>query len=173
MTMNTKFRAAIALALTLSLCDVAPAQALRPGYNRDVIYQVFVDRFFDGSSSNNYSADPLYDATGTNLQKYLGGDFQGLTSKVPYLKNMGVSAIWITSPLDNRNSLATGGSAAPYHGYEMRDTLVPDEHFTNSAKSWQPFDDFVTAAHANGIKVIVDFAPNHSNSATFVVVVNI
>lgn len=163
MTMNTKFRAAIALALTLSLCDVAPAQAPRPGYNRDVIYQVFVDRFFDGSSSNNYSADPLYDATGTNLQKYLGGDFQGLTSKVPYLKNMGVSAIWITSPLDNRNSLATGGSAAPYHGYEMRDTLVPDEHFTNSAKSWQPFDDFVTAAHANGIKVIVDFAPNHSN----------
>ena len=153
----------VALIAALALSSAASAQALRAGYNRDVIYQVFVDRFFDGSSANNYAADPLFDASGSNLQKYLGGDFQGLTAKVPYLKNMGVSAIWITSPLDNRNALATGGSAAPYHGYEMRDTLLPDEHLTNSAKSWQPFDDFVTAAHANGIKVIVDFAPNHSN----------
>ena len=76
----------------------AIAQTIRPGYNRDVIYQVFVDRFFDGNAANNIAADPLFDATGANLQKYVGGDFQGLTSKVTYLKNMGVSAIWITSP---------------------------------------------------------------------------
>jgi glycosidase len=146
------------------LADAVAQTPPRPGYNRDVIYQVFVDRFFDGSSSNNYASDPLFDATGTNLQKYLGGDFQGLAAKVPYLKNMGISAIWITSPLDNRNLLALAGSTAPYHGYEMRDTLLPDEHFTTAARSWQPFDDFVTAAHDNGIKVIVDFAPNHSNA---------
>lgn len=139
------------------------AQALRPGYNRDVIYQVFVDRFLDGSTANNYPSDPLFDASGTNLQKYIGGDFQGLTSKITYLKNMGVTAVWVTSPLDNRNLTALAGSTAPYHGYEMRDTLLPDEHVTTSTRSWQPFDDFVTAAHAAGIKVIVDFAPNHSN----------
>lgn len=149
--------------LTLSLMPSANAQALRPGYNRDVIYQVFVDRFFDGSSVNNYPSDPLFDASGSNLQKYLGGDFQGLTAKVPYLKNMGISAIWITSPLDNRNLQAIGGSFSPYHGYEMRDTLRPDEHLTDAARSWTPFDNFVTAAHNAGIKVIVDFAPNHSN----------
>ncbi len=150
----------LALPLTASFAE---AQTLRPGYNRDVIYQVFVDRFFDASAANNYAADPLFDSAGTNLQKYLGGDFQGLTAKMPYLQNMGVSAIWVTSPLDNRNLTALAGSLAPYHGYEMRDTLKPDEHFTTSARSWQPFDDFVTAAHNAGIKVIVDFAPNHSN----------
>lgn len=142
---------------------ILQAQAIRPGYNRDVIYQVFVDRFFDGSAANNYAADPLFDASGANLQKYTGGDFQGLTAKINYLKNMGISAVWVTSPLDNRNLLALAGSTAPYHGYEMRDTQRPDEHFTDAAQNWQPFDDFVTAAHNAGIKVIVDFAPNHSN----------
>lgn len=154
---------ALGLAALLGLAGIAQAQVMRPGYNRDVIYQVFVDRFFDGTSVNNYAGDPLFDGSGSNLQKYQGGDFQGLTSKINYLRNMGVTAIWITSPLDNRNLAAIGGSFAPYHGYEMRDTLLPDEHFTNSARSWQPFDAFVTAAHNAGIKVIVDFAPNHSN----------
>src|SRR6185369_16115000 len=105
---------------------VAHAQSLRPGFNRDVIYQVFVDRFFDGTTVNNYSGDPLFDASGTNLSKYVGGDFQGLAAKVPYLKNLGISAVWVTSPLDNRNLTALAGSTAPYHGYEMRDTLLPD-----------------------------------------------
>ncbi|MBK8286450.1 MAG: IPT/TIG domain-containing protein [Ahniella sp.] len=155
--------AAAALVLAMSAGHVSAQTPLRPGYNRDVIYQVFVDRFFDGSTTNNYGSDPLFDATGTDLQKYLGGDFQGLTAKMSYLKNMGITAIWVTSPLDNRNLLALAGSKAPYHGYEMRDTLKPDEHFTNASQSWQPFDDFVSAAHFNGIKVIVDFAPNHSN----------
>jgi glycosidase len=157
-------RLAVAVtALALLAGGHAQAQALRAGYNRDVIYQVFVDRFFDGTTVNNPGGDPLFDGTKSNLQKYQGGDFQGLTQKIPYLKNMGITSIWITSPLDNRNISATNASFAPYHGYEMRDTLLPDEHFTTSARSWQPFDDFVTAAHNNGIKVIVDFAPNHSN----------
>ncbi len=153
----------LALVVALPLASAADAQTIRPGYNRDVIYQVFVDRFFDGSSTNNPAGDPLFDSTGSNLAKYLGGDFQGLTAKMSYLQNLGVSAIWVTSPLDNRNLTALAGSLAPYHGYEMRDTLKPDEHFTTSARSWQPFDDFVIAAHNAGIKVIVDFAPNHSN----------
>ncbi len=153
----------LAVATGLSMAAIASAQSLRPGYNRDVIYQVFVDRFFDGSSANNYASDPLFDATGTNLSKYIGGDFQGLAQKVNYLKNMGVSAVWVTSPLDNRNLQTLNGSFAPYHGYEMRDTQKPDEHFTDSARNWTAFDSFVTAAHNAGIKVIVDFAPNHSN----------
>lgn len=155
--------ACLALPVALSFAQFADAQTQRPGYNRDVIYQVFVDRFFDGTTINNPAADPLFDASGANLQKYLGGDFQGLTAKMSYLQNMGVSAIWVTSPLDNRNLQALAGSVAPYHGYEMRDTLLPDEHFTTTARSWAPFDSFVTAAHNAGIKVIVDFAPNHSN----------
>lgn len=157
----------LGMALTgflLATPRVARAQTptpLRPGFNRDVIYQVFVDRFFDGDAANDTGS--LYDSSHTNWGKYWGGDFQGLTAKISYLQNMGVTAIWVTSPLDNRNVQALAGSTAPYHGYEMRDTLLPDEHFTNSINSWQPFDDFVTAAHSAGIKVIVDFAPNHSN----------
>jgi glycosidase len=157
------FAAIGSLLSLLAMVGSASAQTLRAGYNRDVIYQVFVDRFFDGSSANNYSSDPLFDPSGTDLQRYIGGDFQGLTQKVGYLKNMGISAIWVTSPLDNRNLQTLNGSFAPYHGYEMRDTQKPDEHFTDAARNWTAFDSFVTAAHNAGIKVIVDFAPNHSN----------
>ena len=78
----------LALLLALPLASAAEAQTLRPGYNRDVIYQVFVDRFFDANAANNYPADPLFDPAGTNLQKYLGGDFQGLTAKMGYLQNI-------------------------------------------------------------------------------------
>ena len=44
-----------------------------------------------------------------------------------------------------------------------RDFKRVEEHFGDSSNSWTAFDGLVTAAHNAGIKVIVDFAPNHSN----------
>ena len=120
-SIRPSLRTGLLATLALLAAATAPAQSLRPGYNRDVIYQVFVDRFFDGTTVNNYPADPLYDGTGNDLQKYQGGDFQGLTSKINYLRNMGVTAIWVTSPLDNRNlqALAERFPKAELHGVDL------------------------------------------------------
>jgi len=78
-----------------------------------------------------------------------------------YLAGMGVTAIWISPPVDNLNTNIPDGSGNPtasYHGYQGRDFKRIEEHFGN----WTDFDNLVTAAHQNGIKVVVDFAPNHS-----------
>jgi glycosidase len=79
---------------------------------------------------------------------------------------MGVTAIWISPPMDNLNvSIPDGGGnpTAPYHGYQGRDFKRIEEHSADVNNFWTTFDNMVTAAHANGIKVIVDFVPNHSN----------
>lgn len=147
---------------------LAPLSATRAAdFKREVIYQIITDRFFDGSSTNNNPAQSsgLYDSTKTNWRAYWGGDLAGIQQKMSYLAGMGVTAIWISPPVDNLNTNIPDGSGNPtasYHGYQARDFKRIEEHFGNSSNSWTEFDNLVTAAHANGIKVIVDFAPNHS-----------
>ena len=118
------------------------------------------------TANNNPSQSAgLYDATKTNWRAYWGGDLQGIQQKMSYLAGMGVTAIWISPPVDNLNTNIPDGGGNPtasYHGYQGRDFKRIEEHFGNPANTWTDFDAMVIAAHQNGIKVIVDFAPNHS-----------
>jgi glycosidase len=152
------------LVLTISGASVnGPAQ----DFKKQVIYQIVTDRFFDGDASNN---DPpqsagMYDSTKTNWQDYWGGDLAGIQQHLAYLAGMGVTAIWISPPVDNIDVLATlgGTSYAPYHGYWARDMQQIEEHFGDVNNTWAAFDNLVAAAHQNGIRLIVDFAANDSN----------
>jgi len=152
------------LTLTVAGASVAgPTQ----DFKKQVIYQIVTDRFFDGDPTNN---DPpqspgMYDSTQTNWQMYWGGDLAGIQQKIAYLAGMGVTAIWISPPVDNINQLAvlSGTSYAPYHGYWARDMQQIEEHFGDANNSWAAFDNLITAAHQSGIRVIVDFAANDSN----------
>ncbi len=152
------------LALLLSLAQL-PARAA--DFKREVIYQIITDRFFDGSTSNNNPAQSagLYDATKTNWRAYWGGDLAGIQQKMSYLAGLGVTALWISPPVDNLNANIPDGNGNPtaaYHGYQGRDFKRVEEHFGNASNAWTDFDNLVTAAHTNGIKVVIDFAPNHS-----------
>ncbi len=136
-------------------------------FKREVIYQIMTDRFFDGSTANNNPAQSsgLYDATKSNWRLYWGGDLAGIQQKMSYLAGLGVTAIWISPPVDNLNTNIPDGQGNPtasYHGYQARDFKRIEEHFGDVNNTWTDFDNLVTAAHQNGIKVIVDFAPNHS-----------
>lgn len=136
-------------------------------FKREVVYQIITDRFFDGDSGNNNPAQSsgLFDASKTNFQAYWGGDLAGIQQKVSYLAGMGITAIWISPPVDNGNvNIGASPIGAPYHGYQGRDFKRIEEHFGDASNSWTAFDNLVAAAHSNGIKVIVDFAPNHSNN---------
>ena len=140
-------------------------------FKKQVIYQIVTDRFFDGDASNNNPSQSagLFDATKTNWHLYWGGDLAGIQQKMSYIKGLGATAIWISPPLDNLNLNIPDGSGNPtatYHGYAARDFKRIEEHFGSSTNTWTAFDNLVSAAHANGIKVIVDFAPNHSNDNT-------
>jgi len=135
-------------------------------FKKQVIYQIVTDRFFNGSTGNDNPSQSsgLFDSTQTNWLAYWGGDLAGIEQKMSYLKGMGITAIWISPTVDNENlNLNNTPISAPYHGYDARDFMRVEEHFGDSANSWAPFDNLVAAAHQNGIKVIVDWANNHSN----------
>jgi glycosidase len=135
----------------------------------DVIYLIMPDRFSDGDPSNN---DPptsrgLYDRSKSRY--YHGGDFQGIINKLPYLKELGITALWLNPWYDNVNHLnereqypdTPGGPKAPitdYHGYGAVDFYGVEEHFGTLEK----LRELVDKAHQLGIKVIQDQVANHS-----------
>lgn len=130
-------------------------------FNTDVIYQIVTDRFIDGDITNNPSS-PLYDSTRTSLKKYFGGDWKGITNKINdgYFTNMGITALWISPPVENIYSIMAGDSTS-YHGYWARDFKKTNPYFG----SFTDFQTLVNTAHSNNIKVVVDFAPNHTSPA--------
>lgn len=156
------------------LLFLASALVSLPGHAQDfkkqVIYEIITDRFFDGDTTNNNPSQSagLYDSTKSNWQVYWGGDLAGIQQKMSYIKGLGVTAIWISPPVDNDNLNTYGTGSSPmagYHGYWARDFQRIEEHFGDASNTWTAFDNLVTAAHQNGIKVIVDFAANHTNPA--------
>ncbi len=137
-------------------------------FKKQVIYQIITDRFFDGDTSNNNppQSSGLFDPTKTNWRLYWGGDLAGIQQKMSYIKGLGATAIWISPPVDNLNLNipdSSGNPTATYHGYAARDFKRIEEHFGDANNTFAAFDNLIAAAHANGIKVIVDFAPNHTN----------
>ncbi|MDR3070323.1 MAG: glycoside hydrolase family 13 protein [Propionibacteriaceae bacterium] len=78
------------------------------------------------------------------------GDLVGIAEKVPYLKDLGVDAVWL-SPF-YPSALADGG-------YDVDDYRNVDPKIGTLAE----FDAMVAAFHDTGIKVIVDIVPNHSS----------
>jgi len=135
----------------------------------DVMYLIMPDRFQDGDRSNN---DPppsrgLYDRT--KPRHYHGGDLQGIIDRLPYLKELGVTALWLNPWYDNVNHLneketypeVPNGPKRPitdYHGYGAVDFYAVEEHFGDMAK----LRELVDKAHAMGIKIIQDQVANHS-----------
>ncbi|GCD89521.1 glycoside hydrolase family 13 protein [Nocardioides sp. LS1] len=78
------------------------------------------------------------------------GDLPGITSRLPYLRDLGVDALWITpfytSPQND-------------HGYDVADYTDVDPLFGSIADA----DALLDRAHELGLKVIVDLVPNHSS----------
>ncbi|NJE02385.1 alpha-amylase family glycosyl hydrolase [Thermococcus sp. JdF3] len=145
-----------ALAMILMLLLILPPAGAHAVPERGVIYQVMVDRFYDGNQSNN---EPFYDPTHTNYRLYWGGDLEGLTGRLDYIASLGVSMIWVSPVNDNINKMAHG--SAPYHGYWTRDYKRIEEHFG----TWEDFRRLVKEAEKRDICVIVDYVPNHAGPA--------
>lgn len=128
----------------------------------DVIYLLMPDRFVDGDPTNNDPAKSkgLYDRSKT--RRYHGGDLQGVIDKLPYLKSLGITAIWTTPIYDNNDKLDykefyDNEPTTGYHGYGAVDMYSVEEHFGDVAK----LRELVEKAHALGIKVIQDQVANH------------
>jgi alpha-glucosidase len=104
----------------------------RPWWHDAVFYQVYVRSFADSD--------------GDGL-----GDLPGITSRLRYVRDLGVDAVWITPFYPS-----------PQHdaGYDVADYTGVDPRFG----SLSDVDDLLARAHALGLKVVVDLVPNHTSS---------
>jgi glycosidase len=129
----------------------------------DVVYLLMPDRFADGDPSNDDppSSNGLFDRT--KPRYYHGGDFRGVLDKLPYLKALGVTTLWLNPWYDNVNHLNEKERydnlpIADYHGYGAVDFYGVEEHFGTMAE----LRALVEAAHAAGFKVVQDQVANHT-----------
>src|SRR5580698_543580 len=85
----------VLVALFLSTVRGAPQVAPNTLWQRQSIYQIITDRFYDGDRSND-DADGNYDPAGHRGTSVHGGDFKGIEEKLDYIKSLGATAIWIS-----------------------------------------------------------------------------
>ena len=145
----------------LSFADENPSKS----WDEEIIYMVMTDRFFDGDPSNNNpdNIEGSYDKD--HLEAYHGGDFRGITDKVPYLKDLGITTLWITPIVKNidTNMMADrGGKQYAYHGYWASDFTKIDPHLGTE----DDLKELIDVLHENGIKLMVDVVINHSGYGT-------
>jgi alpha-glucosidase len=79
------------------------------------------------------------------------GDLSGIRSRLPYLRNLGVDAIWLTPFYPSPDA---------DHGYDVADYVDVDTRFGTLAE----FDALVRDAHEVGLRVVIDIVPNHTSS---------
>ncbi len=108
--------------------------AVPPGdewWRHAVVYQIYVRSFADGNGDGT-------------------GDIAGMRSRLPYLEQLGVDAVWINPWY--RSPLLDGG-------YDVADYREINEQFGTTAEA----EEFIADARRHGIRVLVDLVPNHTS----------
>jgi glycosidase len=116
------------------------------------IYFLMVDRF------NNSAAPPRHQPfDDPNFYDFQGGNIASIQDQLPYIKQLGAGAIWLSPVLANM-PLQPG----TYHGYGIHDFLHVDSRFARDPNNADnELRSFVDAAHNLGIYVILDIVLNH------------
>jgi neopullulanase len=120
--------------------------------NKDLIYLIMPDRFSNGDTTNDSFANMR--ETGIRRDSMFrrhGGDIQGIMNHLDYLKELGVTAIWLTPAIENDEPHAS------YHGYAVTDHYKIDARFGTN----ELYKQFVEKCHAMGLKVVMDLVHNH------------
>lgn len=113
-----------------------------------VFYQIFVDRFYKASDKDESYINAEWGDMPTPKSFY-GGDLDGIRVKLPYIKALGVNAIYLTPIFKSCSN----------HKYNISDYYRIDEAFGGE----QALERLVNACRENGIKVVLDAVFNHVN----------
>jgi glycosidase len=124
----------------------------------DVMYLIMPDRFADGDLSNDQVPGFRAPDDRSAGRAYHGGDLKGIKDHLDYLQQLGITTLWTTPLYDN----SANQRADSYHGYSATDMYGVDPHLG----SMEDYRALVVAAHARGMKVVLDTVPNHVGPAT-------
>ena len=119
--------------------------------SKDVMYLLMPDRFANGNPSNDSDKTVTEKANRSLPGGRHGGDIEGIIKNIPYLNELGVTAIWST-PLCEDND-----ETYSYHGYGQSDVYKIDPRYGTN-------EDYLRLSqelHKSGMKNIMDYVTNH------------
>lgn len=119
--------------------------------SRDIVYLIMPDRFSNGDPSNDNVAGMHEGLERDSLVGRHGGDLQGIINHLDYIKDLGMTAIWLNPELENDQKKES------YHGYAVTDHYRVDRRFGSN----ELLVDLVNKSHAMGLKVVRDVVINH------------
>jgi len=148
-TLHYRLRIVVAL-IVFNFCFFAQgfAQSFTPPDPEDlIIYQIFIDRFANGDPSND-DGNPRASFDPSGSRGFHGGDIEGIRQRLPYIRQLGANAIWITPFVEN---------VSQYHGYAAYDWYSVDPNFGTI----EDLRGLVSDANDLGIAVYFDLVAGH------------
>jgi glycosidase len=116
----------------------------------DSIYLIMPDRFANGDPANDEPAEPPGSHDRAKARAYHGGDLRGIREHLDYLKDLGVTTLWLTP-------IVKTGATEDYHGYGGVDLYAVEPHLG----TLRDYQELVAAAHQQRMKIVFDIVPNH------------
>ncbi|HSC52798.1 MAG TPA: alpha-amylase family glycosyl hydrolase [Phnomibacter sp.] len=132
----------------------------------DMVYLIMPDRFANGDATNDHIAGYRDErADRSNPSAHHGGDLQGVIDHLPYLKELGVTSIWMCPVVENDMpwKQEPGGAISGYHGYWITDHYAIDKRYGGNAM----YKKMIEQSHAAGLKIIQDAVYNHVGDEHF------
>jgi neopullulanase len=124
------------------------------GFNpADVLYLITPDRFANGNTANDDLDSVKVNRESPNARH--GGDLEGIREHIDYLKDLGISTVWVNPVQENK---MRGGS---YHGYAITDFYKIDPRFGTN----EEFRLLIKDMHDKGMKMVMDMVFNHCGSS--------
>jgi alpha-amylase len=144
--------------------DLSPVKGKPFTWDNATVYFLVIDRFNNGDPSNDHAYGRKNDAA--VARGFMGGDLAGVTARIKdgYFTDLGVDAIWISPPVEQIHGSTDEGTGISYaiHGYWARDFTAVDANLGTG----KDVRDLVEAAHARGIRVLLDVVMNHTGPVT-------
>ena len=128
--------------------------------SKDLIYLLMPDRFSNGDYANDsFTNMRELGIRRDSMFSRHGGDIQGLMNHLDYLKDLGVTAVWMTPEIENDEPHAS------YHGYAVTDYYKIDARFGTN----ELYKQYVEECHSMGLKVIKDLVHNHAGTEGYLI----
>ena len=116
-------------------------------------YQIFPERFATSGSPKSHSLLAWDDTKSIDIHCFYGGDIKGATTKLEYLKDLGVTGVYFNPIFESTEN----------HKYNTTDYTKIDKDFGDD----KDMQEFISKAHSLGIKVMIDAVFNHSGTNFF------
>lgn len=132
----------------------------------DLVYLLMPDRFSNGDKSNDLVSGYLDSVSDrSNASAHHGGDIQGVINHLDYLKDLGITSVWMCPVTENDMPWEEepGGAISGYHGYWITNHYEIDKRYGGAAAYKKLSDE----AHKKGMKIIQDAVYNHVGNQNF------